>query len=205
MCLFLVGYLYIYGSFFSPFPFLFLVCSKRELSCTCTGLKYNTSISPKYYMGVLMVKHMCNYCGIGSDVCISANIIYNLLIPHLLHSKCTCKSVVCVYMYMYVHVCIHTHLAEYIGKEGHWRDFSIYMYIIYALSRVQSVVGLSPTQGSYVHVCVLMRDEKEGRKKQARSNKQQLRQSNTAHPRQSLFLTKMSCLGWDSNPRHSTL
>ena len=52
---------------------------------------------------------------------------------------------------------------------------------------------------------VLMRDEKRGRKKQARSNKQQLRQSNSAHPRQSLFLRKMSCLGWDSNPRHSTL
>ena len=51
-------------------------------------------------------------------------------------------------------------------------------------------------------VNVLMRDEKEGRKKQAKSNKQQ---SNTAHPRQSLFLRKMSCLGWDSNPRHSTL
>ena len=32
-----------------------------------------------------------------------------------------------------------------------------------------------------------MRDEKEERKKQARSNKQ-TRQSNTAHPRQSLFL-----------------
>ena len=47
----------------------------------------------------------------------------------------------------------------------------------------------------YIHV--LMRDEKEGRKKQARSNKQ-TRQSNTAHPRQSLFLRKMSCLGWDS-------
>ena len=31
-----------------------------------------------------------------------------------------------------------------------------------------------------------MRDEKEARKKQARSNKQ-TRQSNTAHPRQSLF------------------
>ena len=46
-----------------------------------------------------------------------------------------------------------------------------------------------------------MRDEKEERKKQARSNKQ-TRQSNTAHPRQSLFLEKMSCLGWDSNPRH---
>ena len=39
-----------------------------------------------------------------------------------------------------------------------------------------------------------MRDEKEERKKQARSNKQ-TRQSNTAHPRQSLFLEKMSCLG----------
>ena len=49
-----------------------------------------------------------------------------------------------------------------------------------------------------------MRDEKEERKKQARSNKQ-TRQSNTAHPRQSLFLEKMSCLGWDLNPRHSIL
>ena len=38
-----------------------------------------------------------------------------------------------------------------------------------------------------------MRDEKDGRKKQARSNKQ-TRQSNIAHPRQSLFLRKMSCL-----------
>ena len=36
-----------------------------------------------------------------------------------------------------------------------------------------------------------MRDEKVERKKQARSNKQ-TRQSNTAHPRQSLFLEKMS-------------
>ena len=33
---------------------------------------------------------------------------------------------------------------------------------------------------NHVHVHVLMRDEKEGRKKQARSNKQ-TRQSNTAH------------------------
>ena len=35
------------------------------------------------------------------------------------------------------------------------------------------------------YIYVLMRDEKEGRKKQARSNKQTM-QSNTAHPRQSL-------------------
>ena len=41
-----------------------------------------------------------------------------------------------------------------------------------------------------------MRDENEGRKKQARSNKQ-TRQSNTAHPRQSCtFPKKTSCLGW---------
>ena len=52
--------------------------------------------------------------------------------------------------------------------------------------------------------CLNERRKKEERKKQARSNKQ-TRQSNTAHPRQSLFLRKMSCLGWDSNPRHSTL
>ena len=52
--------------------------------------------------------------------------------------------------------------------------------------------------------CTCVRDEKEERKKQARSNKQ-TRQSNTAHPRQSLFLEKMSCLRWDSNTRHSIL
>ena len=43
---------------------------------------------------------------------------------------------------------------------------------------------------------------REGRKKEASKVKQTTRQSNTAHPRQ---LRKMSCLGWDSNPRHSTL
>ena len=43
----------------------------------------------------------------------------------------------------------------------------------------------------------LMRDEKEERKKQARSNKQ-TRQSNTAHvPKTVMFLEKMSFLGWD--------
>ena len=47
-----------------------------------------------------------------------------------------------------------------------------------------------------------MRDEKEERKKQARSNKQ-TRQSNTAHPRQSLFLEKMSCPG--GTRTHDTL
>ena len=37
----------------------------------------------------------------------------------------------------------------------------------------------------------------EMRRKEERS-KQTTRQRNTAHPRQSLFLRKMSCLGWDS-------
>ena len=49
----------------------------------------------------------------------------------------------------------------------------------------------------YIHV--LMRDEKEGRKKQARSNKQQGK-ATQPHPRQSLFLRKISCLRWDSEP-----
>ena len=56
---------------------------------------------------------------------------------------------------------------------------------------------------TYIHV--LMRDEKEGRKKEASKVKQTTRQSNTARARQSLFLRKMNCLGWDSNPRHSIL
>ena len=49
-----------------------------------------------------------------------------------------------------------------------------------------------------------MRDE-EGRKKEASKVKQTTRQSNTAHLKQSFFLRKMSCLRWDSNPRHHTL
>ena len=39
----------------------------------------------------------------------------------------------------------------------------------------------------------------EGRKKEASKVKQ-----TTRHPRQLLFLRKMNCLRWDSNPRHST-
>ena len=54
-----------------------------------------------------------------------------------------------------------------------------------------------------VDICrhVLMRDEKKGRKKQARSNKQtnnKPKQHST--PKAFTFPRKMSCLGWDSNP-----
>ena len=55
----------------------------------------------------------------------------------------------------------------------------------------------------YKTIC--FNERSEGRKKEASKVKQIIRQSNTAHPRQSLFLRKMSCFGWDSNPRHSTL
>ena len=48
---------------------------------------------------------------------------------------------------------------------------------------------------THVHVHVLKRDEKKGRTKQAKSNKQQGK-ATQYHPRQSLFLRKMSCLGW---------
>ena len=43
-----------------------------------------------------------------------------------------------------------------------------------------------------------MRDDKEGRKKQARSNKHNKAKQNST-PK------AVSCLGYDSNPRHSTL
>ena len=91
------------------------------------------------------------------------------------------SSCVCVYIYIYIYmyyvcVCVHVCMLVIMQHVQHARE-SLYMF--------------------------LMRDEKEERKKQARSNKQ-TRQRNTAHTRQSLFLEKMSCLGWDSNPRHST-
>ena len=85
---------------------------------------------------------------------------------------------------------------------------------------IQPVGGNGRERRRLIHVHVLMRDEKEGRKKQARSNKQQgnatqhtqgshfsegkkkeaskvkktRRQSNTAHPRQSLFLRDSTCM-----------
>ena len=52
--------------------------------------------------------------------------------------------------------------------------------------KFQSVCSLYYTFACAMYTCFEMRDEKEERKKQARSNKQ-TRQSNTAHPRQSLF------------------
>ena len=54
-------------------------------------------------------------------------------------------------------------------------------------------------------ICMFLNERREGRKKEASKVKQTNKQSITAHPRQSLFLEKMSCFRWDSNPRHSIL
>ena len=86
----------------------------------------------------------------------------------------------------------------------------VYMYVCaqYTQSRVKELHCHGVVKVTHLSLCiciciynagcklsliymVLMRDE---RKKQARSNKQ-TRQSNTAHPRQSLLREKMSCLG----------
>ena len=90
MCLFLVGYLYIYGSFFSPFPFLFLVCSKRELSCTvhasmCMDVRY-------------MRLRVCMY---GTCAYVNA-----------------CTAHVCTFTHVsYMHVRIHVHVCMVHGVD----------------------------------------------------------------------------------------
>ena len=48
-----------------------------------------------------------------------------------------------------------------------------------------------------------MRDE--GRKKQARSNKQTNKAKQHSTPKAVTLVSQISCLRWDSNPRHSTL
>ena len=65
-------------------------------------------------------------------------------------------------------------------------------------------LGLNPNQGSSsvlsvfdIHVLVLMRGEKEGRKKEA------IKVKPTTKAKQHSIPKAVSCLGWDSNPRHS--
>ena len=104
-----------------------------------------------------------------------------------------------MHVYMYCNVYI---LLEYRDKQ------KIYLAVQYHAVSMGTCLGHVILDVLNLHnTCMymfLMKDEKEERKKQTRSNKQ-TRQSNTAHPRQSLFLEKMSCLRWDSNPRHSIL
>ena len=116
-------------------------------------------------------------------------------------------------VYVYVHVC--TMYVRYMRVRVCIYSTCVYVYACVLHVSMCMHVRYTTHTGSYVQSLIsilflfrfdgisYMRDEKEERK-QARSNKQ-TRQSNTAHPRQSLFLEKMNCLGWDSNPRHSIL
>ena len=75
----------------------------------------------------------------------------------------------------------------------------MYMYIVhhddnnFALLYMYMYMYIYGEEQLHTYIHVSMRDEKEASKVI-----QTTRQSNTAHPRQSLFLRKMSYLGWDS-------
>ena len=74
--------------------------------------------------------------------------------------------------------------APTLTPEAAVHPSKVYMY------RCDVQYMLQLTMYMYMHV----REMKEGRKKEASKVKQTTRQSNTAHPRQLLFLRKMSCL-----------
>ena len=120
------------------------------------------------------------------------------------------------HMHLHVHHCQHLYSLLYIIHTLCVRPYIpkicvvlatvVYtVYIVLLRSNVTIIHGcksLCLFLGYFFNICVLMRDEKEGRKKQARSNTQQGKA--TQHTR-STFPKKISCLGWDSKPRHSTL
>ena len=90
-----------------------------------------------------------------------------------------------IYMYKYTHTCIHMYTSMHVyclRVHTHmvlYNSLRIYMYMyMYVSFTIHMYIPFSP-----YNVHALIRDEKEGIKKQARSNKQQLRQSNSAHPR----------------------
>ena len=93
-----------------------------------------------------------------------------------------CTAYLCIiYMYLYMYTC---------------SIFTVCKEIPLIPCRACSSISVE------YNMYLLMRGE-ERWKKEASKVKQTTRQSNTTHPRQSLFQRKMSCLGWDSNPRHS--
>ena len=72
-------------------------------------------------------------------------------------------------------------------------------------SPVPAVISVTPCEdedakGKLVHIC-------KSRLMNIRNGgfNTYINACSTAYQRQLLFLRKMSCLGWDSNPRHSTL
>ena len=83
---------------------------------------------------------------------------------------------------------------------------AVYTYISISSNRAHTGPNIHCTCTYQIHVSVSLMQELPCRKyakKIDTSKVKQTRQSNTAHPRQSLYKRKMSCLGWDSNPQHS--
>ena len=116
-----------------------------------------------------------------------------------------CKYVLHMYiMFIYINICgiswfrhgfvIAVTTIDNIGlgtlQPG--RGFSLYPVKYKVQHGYSCTHPLTPGVQVHVYMYMLMRDA-EGRKKQARSCKQTTMQSNTAHPRQSLFQRKMSC------------
>ena len=87
-----------------------------------------------------------------------------------------------VYTYMYIIVCYTCTCTPVRYEHG----------LVCMHGHVYNDIACTSISDLLVHIHVLMRDEKEGRKKEASKVKQTTKQRNTAHPRQSLFLRKMS-------------
>ena len=116
---------------------------------------------------------------------------------------CVCVCVwVCAYYDIVLSVCMQVN-ACIVYVHVCTLCVSMHMHNIIILYTTYVHVGLHLTNKNNIHIYIFfMRNEKEDeRKKEASKIKQTTRQSNTAHPRKSLFLSKIS---WDSNPRHST-
>ena len=95
----------------------------------------------------------------------------------------------------WIHLCVTETQSErdgYIMRDRYERSMVYYSWLCFGCVHLLChIFFLSCTLYNFVNERCRRK-----RKKQARSNKQ-TRQSNTTHPRQSLFQRKMSCLGWD--------
>ena len=135
---------------------------------------------------------------------------YNQLLKIFVFSECSATCTLLYTSVCYIHVCMlyaHSYTCLYatcICTLLYMSVCYVYMHtLIHVCMLYAHFYTLCVCYSIITFIHVLMRDEKEGRKKQARSNKQQGKA--TQHTQGSHFpLRKMSCLGWDSNPRHST-
>ena len=188
----------IYGTCVYVYACVLHVCTVHTCTCTCMHVHvYIAHVCTCMYVGYMRVRVYA--CIVNVCTCMYVCRIHACT---CIHVQYMCVRVCTMYVrYMRVRVCIYSTCVYVYACVLHVSTCMHVRYTTHTGSYVQSLISilfLFRFDGiSY------MRDEKEERK-QARSNKQ-TRQSNTAHPRQSLFLEKMNCLGWDSNPRHSIL